>query len=343
MDRLDTHKLAAGDDAEHELDEDQTLVGTPPTAEPTAELYPELQRAYRHFNDRLFDGKLPPVLITLQRKHNTPGYWSPNRFADKQGVRAGELALNPRYFAVCSAVEVLSVLVHEQVHVWQTYMGKPGRRGYHNREWADKMIQIGLHPTSTGQTDGAITGEQMTHYILTGEAFDVASRALLESGKFDLGWYDRFPAEVRYGRLIAQQQSKEVTTPAASSEAVASADSSPRSANELAAASPRAVTTIQPLASESQGDGSGNPDVLHLDVRPADELSAESEGIEDRPAFNFPALGLEPASETSRESRTRAKFTCGGCRDNAWGKPSLQIKCMRCDQPFRIDEGPRGA
>ncbi len=349
MDRLDApstihgHTSVEGDDVGHEFDEDQGVVGSPPKAEPTAELYPELQRAYRHFNDHLFDGKLPPVLITLQRKNNTPGYWSANRFADKQGVRAGELALNPRYFAVCSAVEVLSVLVHEQVHVWQTYFGKPGRRGYHNREWADKMVQIGLHPTSNGQPDGASTGEQMTHYILTGEAFDVAARGLLESGKFDLGWYDRFPAEVRHGRLIAQPPVNEgpSTATVTASQDVTSDEATMRSANELAAPSPRAVTTVQPLASAPEAVDPAPQLPTNFAQRPAQALHIDSDAVEDRPAFNFPALGLEAATAPSRENRTRAKFTCPGCRDNTWGKPTLQIKCMRCDQPFRIEDAKR--
>ncbi len=342
MDQIYAHIPPAGDDTDLDRDDDQSLVGSPPTAEPTGELYPELQRAYRHFNDRLFDGKLPPVLITLQRKHNTPGYWSANRFADKQGVRAGELALNPRYFAVCSAVEVLSVLVHEQVHVWQTYCGKPGRRGYHNREWADKMVQIGLHPSSTGQPNGASTGEQMSHYILTGEAFEVAARALTESGKFDLCWYDRFPADVRSGRLIAQPPGKAAPTASPVSGETMPDEGELRSANELASVLPRAVTTVQPLGSEFEVKGAGLPDAKHLELRPAEELRGGDECVEDRPAFNFPALGLEPVSEPNRETRTRAKWTCPGCSDNTWGKPSLQIKCMRCDQPFRIEDGSRG-
>jgi hypothetical protein len=45
---------------------------------------------------------------------------------------------------------ILSTLVHEMVHVWQETYGNPSRRGYHNRQWAEKMREVGLQPSSTG-------------------------------------------------------------------------------------------------------------------------------------------------------------------------------------------------
>jgi hypothetical protein len=49
---------------------------------------------------------------------------------------------------------VLSTLVHEQAHLWQHHFGKPGRGRYHNREWAAKMVEIGLIPSATGEPGG---------------------------------------------------------------------------------------------------------------------------------------------------------------------------------------------
>ena len=42
---------------------------------------------------------------------------------------------------------------------------QPGRTGYHNREWASKMLEVGLVPSDTGQPGGKQTGQHMTHYI----------------------------------------------------------------------------------------------------------------------------------------------------------------------------------
>lgn len=43
---------------------------------PTTTAYSELQQAFDHFNMELFEGLLPPCLITLQRKKRTMGYFS---------------------------------------------------------------------------------------------------------------------------------------------------------------------------------------------------------------------------------------------------------------------------
>ena len=51
-------------------------------------------------------------------------------------------------------------------HVWQETMGEPSRRGYHNRQWAEKMREVGLQPTSTGEPGGMETGQAVTHYII---------------------------------------------------------------------------------------------------------------------------------------------------------------------------------
>lgn len=159
---------------------------------PTDDAYSELQRAFDYFNGKLFDSALPPVLLTLQRHRKTYGYFSAERFGRRDGVHSHELAINPVYFAVTPLEEVLSTLVHEQAHLWQQEQGKPGRRGYHNREFAEKMKAIGLNPSTTGKEGGKETGERMDHYIIQGGAFQLAARELLEGG-FALSWYDRYP------------------------------------------------------------------------------------------------------------------------------------------------------
>ena len=58
--------------------------------------------------------------------------------------------------------------MHEMVHVWQHAHGKPGARGYHNKEWAAKMKAIGLQPSSTGMVGGKETGQRMMDYIIPG-------------------------------------------------------------------------------------------------------------------------------------------------------------------------------
>src|SRR5438045_2690403 len=50
--------------------------------------------------------------------------------------------------------------------ITQLAYGGPKRGNYHNKEWATKMIALGLMPSSTGMPGGRITGTKMSHYIL---------------------------------------------------------------------------------------------------------------------------------------------------------------------------------
>ena len=160
---------------------------------PTIETYAELQAAFDHFNARIFDGKLPACLITLQRNKKTFGYYSHDRFVcGETGELTAEIAMNPSYFVARTIRETLSTLVHEMAHQWQYHYGKPGRRGYHNHQWADFMERIGLMPSNTGEPGGRRVGEQMTHYIIDDGLFDRACADLMTT-EYTLSWFDRFP------------------------------------------------------------------------------------------------------------------------------------------------------
>jgi hypothetical protein len=147
--------------------------------------YSGLQQAYEFMNKALFGGELPNVMITLQRKANSKGYFGADRFSWRVyngAARQHELALNPDCFVCRSDAEIISTLVHEQVHCWEEIHGTRPKRHYHNKIWAAKMIAIGLMPTSTGGVGGRITGVSMTHYILPHGAFAKAFSDLTASG-----------------------------------------------------------------------------------------------------------------------------------------------------------------
>lgn len=159
-------------------------------ATPTTETYAALQQAFDHFNDRLFNPKLPACLITLQRKESRVlGYYWPERFvaADAAGA-VDEIAMNPQHFGR-NAEATLSTLVHEMAHLWQFHHGqKKSRAGYHNGEWAQKMEEIGLVPSDTGQPGGKKTGQKLSHYIEADGPFARAAADLLADGDFRLRW-----------------------------------------------------------------------------------------------------------------------------------------------------------
>lgn len=149
---------------------------------PTAEFYEELQKIYQFFNVELFNNELPNCLITVQRKKRVMGYFSPNRWVDDKENKIHELALNPSYFASCNFIEVFQTIVHEMCHLWQFECGKPSRRTYHNKEWADKMESIGLIPSSTGKVGGKKTGQSMNDYPEKGEFLKIYVSNYLKTG-----------------------------------------------------------------------------------------------------------------------------------------------------------------
>ena len=145
--------------------------------------YGGLQEAYDHFNAVLFEGGLPDVFITYQRRANSFGYFSPDRFSGRIGeFGKHELALNPDAFINQSDEQVCQTLVHEQAHVWQHTSGTPAARGYHNKEWAAKMKAIGLQPSSTGMPGGKETGQRMMDYIIPDGPFTKAFAKLAATG-----------------------------------------------------------------------------------------------------------------------------------------------------------------
>lgn len=154
----------------------------------TALEYGTFQDAYDHFNCALFEGRLPQVLITLQRHANARGYFSRDRFQHRDHIqkRVHEVALNPDCFNGRTDEEILSTLVHEMVHVWQQEHGHPGRGRYHNREWAALMYAIGLMPSVTGEPGGEVTGDRVSHYILENGLFLKVCRTFLN--KYKLVW-----------------------------------------------------------------------------------------------------------------------------------------------------------
>jgi hypothetical protein len=149
--------------------------------------YRAFQQAYDFFNRELFGGSLPQVLVTLQRHGRAYGYFSPERFIGRtEKAVAHELAMNPDHFGRSDEV-ILSTLVHEMVHVWQKEHGSMPRRGYHDRQWAAKMKDVGLQPSTTGEPGGAETGQSLSHYIIAGGPFARAYAKLAATG-FTLRW-----------------------------------------------------------------------------------------------------------------------------------------------------------
>lgn len=140
---------------------------------PTEEQFSALTGAFKYFNERMFDNKLPHCILNFSRKKNTHGFLAPSRWRriDSQDEYIHEISLTPYTFYREPRL-VFSTLVHEMVHLWQWKFGSPSRNGYHNKEWAEKMEEVGLIPSETGKEGGKKTGQSMTHYIEESGLYD---------------------------------------------------------------------------------------------------------------------------------------------------------------------------
>lgn len=151
----------------------------------TSENYKVFEDAYKFFNEKLFDNKLPECLIAFQqRKSNILGSFSSKRYYSRNGEEiASELTLNPDNFMNRTDEEILSTLVHEMCHVWQIDVEKEKSTKYHDKSWGLVMESLGLIPSNTGKEGGKKTGIQMTQYIDEQGKFIYFAKEFLENNK----------------------------------------------------------------------------------------------------------------------------------------------------------------
>lgn len=141
---------------------------------PTIAQYTNLQLAYDFFNENLFDNKLAPCIIVFGRDiKRCYGYFHAEQWQHVESkLRTHTISLTPMHLDR-PLQEIFGTLVHEMVHLWQHDHGEnKSKNGYHNKEWAEKMKEIGLYPSSTGQEGGKETGPKVSHYIIGGGPFD---------------------------------------------------------------------------------------------------------------------------------------------------------------------------
>lgn len=150
-----------------------TTLKQPP---PTLEQFQAYQSAWAYFNTALFDGDLAPCLLNFSRHRGSNGFFTANRW-QRGDQKIHEISLNPDQL-LRPAQESMGTLVHEMVHQWQQDHGEPPRKSYHDAEWANKMEEVGLIPSDTGEPGGHRTGQRMSHYVEPGGKFDLAFRRM---------------------------------------------------------------------------------------------------------------------------------------------------------------------
>ena len=145
--------------------------------EPTKEQFSAYMGAFNYFNEKLFQNRLPQILLNLSRRAKAYGFFAPERWKNN-GVITHEISLNPSLMERESR-DLFSTLVHEMCHLEHHENGEmQSKKGYHNKEWGGMMKAVGLHPSANGLPGGRETGFHMTHYIVDGGPFDLAFKAM---------------------------------------------------------------------------------------------------------------------------------------------------------------------
>ena len=345
-----------------EILQDEVLKSGAFKGTPTRQIYDALQTAYDHFNRELFGGKLPQVLIVLQRKTKTMGYVSEKRWQNAKGEQLiDELAVNPEYFFGHPILEVLQTLVHEQNHVYQSAFGKPSRRCYHNKEWADKMVSMGLVPSDTGKPGGRRIGQQISDFALIDGSFFFSALRLFFKG-FCIPWLDRFP-QPGNGQihLVYDRKGNPVNfygradialvTPLGKGAIEGLQNQPPAAVSENLSA--MAAQTIKALEEcFQQRDVETQSDDNELEIQTDRALEAELyQGLREMAdedihvhEITYQEISLIPpdanspgAKNPDKESKSgvRLKYTCE-CNNNIWGKAGLDITCNECKTDFKV-------
>lgn len=283
---------------------------------PTQQICDELQIAFDHLNVTLFENQLPPCMLTLQRQKKTRGYFSPKRFVSHNGVEIDEIALNPAYFALYPLEVVISTVAHEMAHQKLHHFGDPGRRGYHNKNWANAMIAIGLMPSHTGEPGGQTTGEKMTHYILPGGAFESSCRQLL-TRQYRLSWMDRFPPPKALRQLLARAENQPPSGYDSDNEGDDVVRPDSEDGNELA-------KIIQ------------SQDPPRFAVAPGTAVEEAVHRLESLRGMGIPVD--EMISPSMPIKPNRFKYSCPECSVNLWGKPGLKLFCGQCSSNSNLVE-----
>lgn len=272
---------------------------------PTEEIYDTLLKAYDYFNHALFKGQLPAVVFTFHRQRKVMGYASIGRWVNDTRQYVDELAVNPEYFAKYPLIEICQTLCHEMVHIWQAHFGNPGRRGYHNAQWAKKMIAIGLMPSSTGKPGGLQTGEWMMDYVSYEGNFHHACQSLLNSG-FTLRWADRYPVYRLEIPVLAYDGSG----------AAIELDEKLRAKRE------KLVSVAKKAAKNSEAA------VSVLKAKPPVTNWPNVDFKDDPVFFDDNLSGLITSKPKPRSGRV--KYCCKSCQIQIWGKPGLNVICGDC-------------
>jgi predicted SprT family Zn-dependent metalloprotease len=142
-----------------------------------------LTDAYNKFNEKFFENKLTPCVITLGKRAGALGVYMPHKWTEKETQdRVPEIRMVSKTFKDRSTEQILSTLLHEQTHHWRaTICDKKKTIRHHDKHWASKMKELGLKPYNVKNPEKE-TGYACSHNIVEGGPFDKLCKEMIEQG-----------------------------------------------------------------------------------------------------------------------------------------------------------------
>ena len=105
-------------------------------------------------NKRFYEGKLPLPALSWDLAHPNNLGW----YMEKDGLALSHRINLNSLHANRSLAEILRTLTHELGHEWQYLYGKPPKKhtpdNYHNKQFQNKMLQIGIPCNKRGVSIG---------------------------------------------------------------------------------------------------------------------------------------------------------------------------------------------
>ncbi len=324
---------------------------------PTQELYRRLNEAFEHFNDALFDGDLPPVIITVQRGMRTRGQFSKERWAAKDGARAHEIAINPAHLASNPLLELFQTIVREQVHCWQACFGNPSRRGYQNAEFRDKMRELGLQTSDSGEPGGREVGQNLRDYPIKNGRFLRAAAELIAEKNWVMPWIDREcrasaskniapwalvdPVDNEADQVVMSSDASDHGHALRADDPLLSVDDG----GDIVISFDDANIETQPsVSSVREGEDSGGADAdapLRALAQSMPDVEPEviTTLVGARMADLLPdtaGIEIKEAASPKAKAKSKVKYECA-CGTKVWGKAGLSICCNACNEDFTQD------
>lgn len=139
----------------------------------TKDQFSAYQSLFDYLNDKLFNKELEDVLLNLGRRtKRTAGTFYHFRWQYDNEEKRHEISISPFIISEGKS-STIQTLTHEMCHLWQYQYGKHSKNGYHNKQWAKKMISLGLMPSDTGKEGGKMLGYSMSDYLIEGGLLDM--------------------------------------------------------------------------------------------------------------------------------------------------------------------------